>query len=58
MRTNNGDELYGKEFDHFCKKCSITCTPYIPQWNGFSKRMNKTLMEKARTMLIDVRIVQ
>jgi len=26
-------------------------TPYTPQQNGFSDRMNKTLMEKARSML-------
>ena len=29
-------------------------TPYMPQQNGVAKRMNRTLMEKARSMLSDV----
>jgi transposase InsO family protein len=44
LRTDNGGELCGKEFDQFCKQCGITCqntTPYTPQQNGVSERMNK-----------------
>jgi transposase InsO family protein len=54
LRTDNGGEFFGKEFDCFCKKCGIACqntTPYTPQQNEVSKRMNKTLMDKARSML-------
>ena len=54
LRTNNGRELYGNEFEDFCKKCGIErkkTTPYTPQQNGVSERMNTTLMENARSML-------
>jgi transposase InsO family protein len=43
LGTNNDGEFYGREFDQFCKKCGITCqntTPYTPQQNGVSERMN------------------
>ena len=54
MRTDNGGELYKKEFEEFYKKCGIArqkTTPYTPQQNGFIERMNRTLMENARSML-------
>ena len=54
LRTNNGGEFCSKEFEEFCKKCGIAwqkTTPYTPQQNGVAKRMNKTLMERARSML-------
>ena len=54
LRTYNGGELCKKEFDDLCKKCGITwqnTTPYTPQKNGVAERMNRTLMEKARSML-------
>jgi hypothetical protein len=34
LRTNNGGELCGNEFEEFCKKCGISRqknTPYTPQ---------------------------
>jgi hypothetical protein len=31
-------------------------TPYIPQQSGVAKRMNKMLMEKARSLLNGVRL--
>eukprot|EP00253_Pinus_taeda_P035574 PITA_35574 len=54
LRTDNGGEFCSKEFEEFCNKCGITrqkTTPYIPQKNGVIERMNKTLMERARSML-------
>jgi hypothetical protein len=54
LRTYNGGELCRNEFEEFCKKCGITrhrTTPYTPQQNGVAERMNKTLMEKVRSML-------
>eukprot|EP00253_Pinus_taeda_P009271 PITA_09271 len=54
LRTYNGGELCNKEFEEFCKKCGIArqkTTPYKPQQNGVATRMNKTLMERARSML-------
>ena len=59
LRNDNGDELCGKEFDQFCKKCDIgrkNTTPYTPQQNGFVERINRTLMDKARSMLSGVEI--
>jgi hypothetical protein len=51
LRTYNGGEFYGNEFEEFCKKCGIArkkTTPYRPWQNGVAERMNRMLMEKAR----------
>jgi transposase InsO family protein len=61
LRTDNGGEFCGNEFEEFCKKCGIArqkTTPYTPQQNGVAERMNKTLMEKARSMLSGARLGQ
>eukprot|EP00253_Pinus_taeda_P034553 PITA_34553 len=53
LRTDNGGEFCSKEFEEFCK-CGIArqkTTPYTPQQNGVTERMNKTLVERARSML-------
>jgi hypothetical protein len=45
----------------FCKKCSIArqnTTPYTPKHNGFVERMNKTLMEKVRSLLSGAGLAQ
>ena len=52
LMTNNGGEFCKKEFQEFCKKCGIARhknTPYTPEKNGVSERMNKTLMERSRS---------
>ena len=54
LRTNNGGELFKKEFEEFCKKCGIARqknTSYTPQQNGVVERMSRTLMEKERSIL-------
>eukprot|EP00253_Pinus_taeda_P006511 PITA_06511 len=54
LRTDNGGEFCSKEFEELCKKCGIARqknTPYTPPQNGVAERMNKTLMERARSML-------
>jgi transposase InsO family protein len=54
LRTDNGGEFCGNDFEELCKKCGIErqkTTPYTPQHNGVVERMNKTLMEKERSML-------
>ena len=61
MRTDNGGELCRNEFEELCNKCDIArqkTTPCTPQQNGVVERMNKTLMEKARSMLSGVRLGQ
>ena len=61
LRTDNGGEFCSKEFEEFCKKCGIAwqkTTPYTPEQNGVAERMNKTLMERARSMLSGVGLGQ
>eukprot|EP00253_Pinus_taeda_P028237 PITA_28237 len=54
FRTDNGGEFTSKEFDNYCKDAGIErhkTTVYTPQQNGVAERMNKTLLERARSML-------
>ena len=54
LRTDNGGEFCKKEFEEFCEKYGIArqkTNPYTPQQNRVAERMNRTLMEKARSML-------
>ena len=54
LRTKNGGEFSGSEFEELCNKCGIErkkTTPYTPQQNGVALRMTKTLIEKSRSML-------
>ena len=54
LRTDNGLEFYNKEFDKFCETEGIqrhrTCV-YTPQQNGVAERMNRTILNKVRSML-------
>ena len=46
--------FFSAEFDHFFKHNGIKIkktTSYTPHQNGVAKQMNRTLMERARTML-------
>ena len=59
LRKDNGGEFCKKEFEEFCKKCGIAqhkTTPYTPKKNGVVERMNKMLMERARSMLSGVEL--
>jgi transposase InsO family protein len=59
LRTDNGGEFCGNEFEELCKKCGISrkkTTPYTPQKNGVVESMNRTLMENARCMLSGARL--
>jgi transposase InsO family protein len=61
LRTDNGGELCGNEFEEFRKKYGIArqkTTPYTPQQNGVAERMNMRLMEKERSMLSGVELGQ
>ncbi|GKA01727.1 gag-pol polyprotein [Tanacetum coccineum] len=54
LRTDNGGEYTGDEFDTFCKQEGIKrqfTTAYTPQQNEVAERMNRTLLERARAML-------
>eukprot|EP00253_Pinus_taeda_P018596 PITA_18596 len=59
LRTDNGGEFTSKEFDSYCKDARIErhkTTVYTPQQNGVAEHMNRTLLERART--IDCNIPQ
>lgn len=56
LRCDNGGEYRSKRFDQFCKKRGIQVewtVPYTPEQNGVSERLNRTLVEKTRSMLTD-----
>lgn len=54
LRTDNGLEFCNHQFDGFCRENGIvrhkTCT-YTPQQNGVAERLNRTIMNKVRSML-------
>lgn len=56
LRCDNGGEYSSNEFKDFCKEFGIQIEytqTYSPQQNGVSKRFNRILIERARTLLID-----
>ncbi|KAH9695610.1 hypothetical protein KPL71_022838 [Citrus sinensis] len=55
LRTDNGLEYYNKDFENFCKSKGIARHRTVrntPQQNGLAERMNRTLIEKVRCMLL------
>lgn len=54
LRTDNGLEFCNQSMDKLCRDSGIkrhkTC-PYTPQQNGVSERMNRSVMDKVRSML-------
>ena len=56
FRTDNGGEYKSTEFENFLKKEGIEhqyTIPKTPEQNGVSERINRTLVEKVRSMLAD-----
>jgi hypothetical protein len=57
LRSKNGGEYCSKEFDDYYSYHWISrdnTVPETPQENGVSERMNKTIMEHARSMTFHV----
>ena len=55
LRSDNGGEYLSTEFDQFLKSKGIEkqlTVAYTPQQNGVAERMNRTIVESARTMMI------
>lgn len=55
LRTNNGLELCNHEFIELCKESEIARHLKVaetPQQNGLAERMNVTLLNKVRCLLI------
>lgn len=54
LRSDNGLEYFSNEFQNYLRQAGIkhlTSVAYAPQSNGKAERLNRTLLEKARTML-------
>jgi hypothetical protein len=57
LRSDNGGEYCSKESDDYCSYHGIRrekTVPRTPQENGVSERMNRTIMECARSMRLHV----
>lgn len=55
FRSDNGGEFITSELEDYLKKCGIihqTSAPYTPEQNGLAERMNRTLVERAKSALI------
>ena len=55
LRTDNGLEFVSREFDDFCSSKGMKrhkTVPANPQQNGVAERLNRTLMERVRCMLL------
>ena len=54
LRSDNGGEYCSEVFDDYLKEKGIThqtTVPYCPEQNGIAERMNRTLVEAARSMM-------
>ena len=54
LRTDNGGEYLSSAFQNYLKEKGIRhelTVPHSPQQNGVSERMNRTLVESARSMI-------
>ena len=54
LRTDNGGEYCSKAFEVYLKEKGIThqlTVPYNPAQNGVAQRMNRTIVESARSLL-------
>lgn len=59
IKCDNGSEYRSRMLSDFCleKGIQISYTPpYTPQLNGVAERMNKTLMDKARSMIMESKL--
>ncbi|GJW25152.1 ribonuclease H-like domain-containing protein [Tanacetum coccineum] len=58
-RCDNGTEFKNKEMNQFCERKGIKrefSVARTPQQNGVAERKNRTLIEAARTMLVDSKL--
>ena len=59
LRCGNGGEYVPGKLSEFCKKNGIIqelTTPYTPELNAVSERMNRTLVEQAQSMLAEANL--
>ncbi|KAK8560247.1 hypothetical protein V6N12_013047 [Hibiscus sabdariffa] len=54
LRSDRGGEYLSQDFDELLKECGIVSQltpPGTTQWNGVSKRRNRTLLDMVRSMM-------
>ena len=59
FRTDNGGEYTSKEFSTFCADKGIIhefTNPHTPEQNGVAERLNRTIIEAVRTMIIHAKL--
>lgn len=59
LRTDNGKEYLNKEFNSFLMKSGIqhqTTNPYTPEQNDLAERMNRTLVERAKCLILNSKL--
>ena len=59
IRSDNGGEYTSGDFTKYCKDKGISrqfTNPHSPQQNGVSERLNRTIMEGARSMLYQAKL--
>lgn len=59
MRSDNGTEYTCNRFIEFFKKTGIKpekTTPYLPESNGAAEQTNRTLKEKAKSLLVEAKL--
>jgi len=61
LRTNNEDEFTYLEFENDCKEVGNKRNKtifYTPRKNGMAEHMNKTLLERERSMISNTKLQQ
>ncbi|KAK3746619.1 hypothetical protein QZH41_003126 [Actinostola sp. cb2023] len=61
LRSDNGGEYVSTDFDIFLKSEGVvhqTTVPKTPQQNGVAERLNRTLVESVRSMLVQAKLPQ
>lgn len=59
IRTDNGTEYVNHTFKQMLERFGIvhqTTEPYTPEHNGVAEKANRTIVEMARTMLLEVKL--
>ena len=59
LRSDNGTEFRNATLNDFCRNRGISqqfSAPRTPQQNGVVERKNRTLIEAARTIVLDVKL--
>ena len=61
LRTDNGGEFTSTKFQSYLKSCGVRhelTIPKTPEQNGAAERLNRTLVETTRAMLLDAKLSQ